>query len=354
LPTVRVVLIALLVLTLASLPVAGRCGGNAPARTLRVLAWPGYADADVVRAFEQRHDVRVDVTLVGSDEDLWIKISGNGGNDYDVLAINTAELQRCIDRGLVQPIDVRQIPNTRRQLPRFRNVDAIAGLTRDGHQYGVPYTYSEMGLIYDRAQFAEPPQSIAELWNPRLKGRVLAYDGAVHNFSLAAIMLGSASPFRIDEAAWPRAVDQLIALRRNALAFYKQPDESARLFVAHRIALLFANYGTQQLQLIKAAGADVGYAIPWEGTLAWLDCWAVARGARDIALANAWIDYMLDGAVSGLLVTRQGLANTIEEPAWTSANARLLWLEPAEDTARREKLWSRVVSGDRASKVMAP
>jgi putative spermidine/putrescine transport system substrate-binding protein len=43
--------------------------------TLRVLAWPGYADADVVRVFEQRTGSRVEVTLIDSDEALWRKVS---------------------------------------------------------------------------------------------------------------------------------------------------------------------------------------------------------------------------------------------------------------------------------------
>jgi len=41
--------------------------------TLRVLAWPGYVDADWVAKFEQLFAARVEVTLVGSDEVLWQK-----------------------------------------------------------------------------------------------------------------------------------------------------------------------------------------------------------------------------------------------------------------------------------------
>jgi len=35
---------------------------------LRVLAWPGYADKDLVQVFEQRHKVKVQVTVISSDE----------------------------------------------------------------------------------------------------------------------------------------------------------------------------------------------------------------------------------------------------------------------------------------------
>lgn len=324
------------------------------AETLRVLAWPGYAEADQVAQFERRTGSRVEITLVGSDEALWQKIRHNQGGDFDVFAVNTAELQRYIRQGLVVPIETGRIPNLRRQLPRFRKLAAIPGLVHAGNVYGIPYTYSDMGLIYDRGQFDAAPDSIQVLWDPRYRGKVLAYDGGSHNFSLAAQSLGATSPFRVSERSWPDLVDRLIKLRRNVLTFYTRPEESVELFRKHGVALLFANYGTQQLQLLRQAGADVGYAIPREGALAWLDCWAITRAAGNRDLAHAWIDHMLDDAPSQALVRRQGLANTVTAAPDQRADARLIWLEPVEDVARRTRLWQRIIAGDRANKVLAP
>ncbi|MBU0752248.1 MAG: extracellular solute-binding protein [Gammaproteobacteria bacterium] len=344
----------LLAIPLLGLLLAAPQTGQAASKpVLRVLAWPGYADADVVKGFERRSGARVELTIIDSDTALWQKISAHDAADFDVFAVNTAELQRYIDRGLVEALDQNAIPNTRRQLPQFRDLAAIAGLTRQGKAYGIPYTYAEMGLIYDRSQFATPPDSITALWDPRHRGRVLAYNGGTHKFSLAAQALGSASPFRLGAGDWPRAVERLIALRRNVLAFYNQPEEAVELFRQHRVALMYANYGMQQVRLLKAAGLDVGYAIPREGALAWLDCWAIVRGVRDRALAHAWIDYMLEETVSGLLVNRQGLSSTITTATAGQLGGRLLWLEEPEDVVRREKMWGSIVSGDRAEKVLA-
>jgi putative spermidine/putrescine transport system substrate-binding protein len=341
-------------LVLLTWPATGFGAADAPVRTLRVLAWPGYADPDVVQDFERRHGVRVDLTLIATDQVLWEKMSSDDGAGFDVFAVNTAELQRYIDARLAQPVDPAAIPNTQRQLPRFRRLEAIAGLTRNGQAWGIPYTYAEMGLIYDRSQVARPPDSILALWDPKLRGKVLAYDGGGHAFSLAALTMGKPSPFHLAESDWRKAAERLIDLRRNVLGFYTQPDEATRLFRKHHVALLLANYGMQQVQALRAAGADIGYAIPKEGALAWLDCWVISRGARDVALANAWIDHMLDPKVSGLLVTRQGLANTIAEPAGSDADAARLWLEPMEDPLRRDRIWARIVSGDRGERVLAP
>lgn len=333
---------------------------------LRVLAWPGYAEPEVVRSFTARTGVRVEVTVVDTDEALWQKLqaagkvngNGNGTDGFDVFAVNTAELQRYVAGNLVQGIDVKRIPNTRLQLPRFRDRAAIPGLVRQGTRgeqvFGIPFTYSAMGLIFDKRQLREPPTSMAALWDPALQGKVVIYNGGTHNFSLAAMALGWGSPFHYSDTQWQAGADKLIALRRNAVAVYTQPAESARMFMRHHAALMFANYGMQQLHLLKAAGADVGYAIPADGALAWLDCWAIPRNAPHRNLAHAWIDHLLGTEASTLLVTRQGLSSTVSEADPQGSQARLLWLAPVEDAMRRETLWRRIRSGDRLGKVMAP
>ncbi|MGM9491047.1 ABC transporter substrate-binding protein [Ideonella sp. YS5] len=325
---------------------------------LRVLAWPGYAEPQVVRSFEARTGARVELTVIDTDESMWQRLNAHGGQDFDVFAVNTAELQRYIQAGLVQPLAPEKIPNTEHQQPRFRLREAIPGLVHKqaagARTYAIPFTYSEMGLIYDRRQISVPPTSIGALWDPRYQGKVIVYGGGTHNFSLAAQKLGAASPFRIDQALWPRTVEALIDLRRNVLGFYNQPEESISLFRRHGAALMYANYGTQQLHLLKSQGIDAGYAIPREGALAWLDCWAITRGARDPALAHAWIDELLGDQASKLLVEHQGLASTTTASAASQPDVRLIWLEPVEDANRRETLWARVRSGDRASKVLAP
>ena len=317
--------------------------------TLRVLTWSGYADPDLVAVFEKRHGVRVEVTIVGSDDVLRAKLADTKAPAFDVVAANTVEIARFVELQQLAPLPMADIPNAARQLPRFRQLDAIAGITRQGLVYALPYTYSEMGLIYDRQQLPEPPDSVAVLWDPRWQGRVLAFDGSSHAFSLAALHQGM-SPFRVDPAQWGAVSRDLVALRRNLLSFYNLPEESLDLFRRHGVAVMHANYGQQQLKLFRDAGLDVGYVVPREGALAWLDCWAISSRSKQQALAAQWINYMLELQVGRELTRRQGLANTLEEPealAGDAVKGPILWLEPVGDAERRQRLWQRIVSGDR-------
>lgn len=320
---------------------------------LRLLTWSGYADSDLVRAFEQRYGVEVEVTFVGSDDELRHKLAEDAGSHYDVIAANTSEIRHFAEQNLLQPLRLNNLPNRSRQLRQFRELNEIPGLTRDGKAYGIPYTYAEMGLIYNRALLHSAPDSLNSLWDPALQGRVLAYDGSSHNFSLARMVLNQ-PPFAIPAQELPETLAKLVDLRRNVLTFYSLPEDSVSLYKQNEIALIYANYGRQQLKLLQDAGADVAYVIPREGALAWLDCWAISRGATSQELAERWINYTLEPQVSSALTERQGLANTLGPLDASSASSQLIWLETVENAELRNQLWQRILAGERPEDLVQP
>jgi putative spermidine/putrescine transport system substrate-binding protein len=318
---------------------------------LRILTWPGYADPDVVAKFEARYQVKLKVSYITNDDDMWQRMQANQAADYDVFAVNTAELQRYIDQQLALPITPENIPNLAQQLPRFKPLSTIPGIVREQKLYAIPYTYSEMGLIYNLNYFVEPPRSWRVLWDPQYQAKILAYNGSAHNFSLAALYNGLSNPFQLEPQQFAEASQSLVALRRNVLTFYKSPEQAQDLFLQEDVALLFANYGTQQLKMLLDSGAAVGYTIPEEGALAWLDCWAIAKGVRNKSLAEKWINYSLESWVSQQLTLRQGLANTIVPEAHSLAEDKIIWLQQVEDQQQRSQYWQKIISGKQIAKV---
>lgn len=310
---------------------------------LEVLAWDGYADPDLVREFEKRYQVDVKVTFVYSDDELWSKVTEPNNDSYDLIALNTAELQRYIAKGLVRPLNTDKIPNLAHQLPRFKQRDEIPGLVKNDHTYAIPYTYSEMGIIYNRKLVHQPPESINALWDPAYAGKILAFNTSNHNFTLAALGSGIKTPFDQSPEQLRQSARRLVELRRNLLTFYSSPQEAVKLFKTQEIALIYANYGNQQLKALVDVGADVGYTMPQDGTLAWLDCWAASQDASP--LAEQWINFLLEEKASLRLTNAQGLANTIQEST-ALHNANLIWLQPIENADARASLWDQIISGD--------
>ncbi|WP_448956296.1 ABC transporter substrate-binding protein [Labrys neptuniae] len=320
----------------------GMMASAALAANLRVLAWDGYADQDWVKQFTDTTGIGVDVVFIGSDDEIWAKIKGSEGQDFDVFAVNTAQLQRYIKAGLVTPIDVAQLPNQKEVLPRFRDLPSVGGVTKDGNVYGIPFCFDSIGLIYDTDKVKTPPTSMKVLWDPQYKGKVLAYDNGEHNFSFTALTLGYPDPFHLSGEQMAAAKDRLVDLKRNVLSFYTTADEAQQIYKNNDVALIWANYGQQQLKALQNVGAHVAYVNPSEGALAWLDNWVVSKGVRDKAAAEKWINFMISKKVGGELSQRTGFGNTVIQTGSAGANDKLIWLSDVEDPQKRSDLWNEV------------
>jgi putative spermidine/putrescine transport system substrate-binding protein len=312
------------------------------AKELRILSWEGYADPDWVAAFEKQYDADVSVVYVGTDDEIWAKIKGSEGEDFDLFAINTAQLQRYIDAGLTTPYDLDQVPNQKKTLPRFQDLGKVTGVTRDGKVYAIPYAFDSIGLIYDTEKVDPAPTSMEVLWDPKYQGRVLAYDNGEHNFSFTALTMSAENPFQLSDQQLEEIKAKLIDLKHNVLTFYTTPDEALQLYENNDVALIWANYGQQQVKAMQDAGAPIKYVNPKEGALAWLDTWALTKGVRDKELAEAWVNFTLQPEISGALSERTGFGNTVKPFGSAGADDKLVWLEAVENPTKRADLWNEV------------
>jgi putative spermidine/putrescine transport system substrate-binding protein len=314
----------------------------AMAENLRVLAWDGYADEDWVKDFTAATGIGVDVVFIGSDDEIWAKIKGSEGKDFDVFAVNTAQLQRYIQADLVSPIDVSMLTNQKDVLPRFRDLKAVGGVTKGDDVYGIPFAFDSIGLIYDTDKVKPAPTSMSVLWDPAYQGKVLAYDNGEHNFSFTALTLGYTDPFNLTDEQMAAVKAKLVELKHNVLSFYTTADEAQQIYQNNDVALIWANYGQQQVKALQEIGAHVAYINPSEGALAWLDNWVISKGAHDKAAAEKWIDFMITKTVSSQLSERTGFGNTVTETGSAGGNDKLVWLNNVEDPLNRSDMWNEI------------
>jgi putative spermidine/putrescine transport system substrate-binding protein len=326
----------------AVLAVSPPMSGKAVAKELRVLAWEGYADDDWVKEFEKASGADVSVVFIGTDDEIWAKIKGSEGKDFDLFAVNTAQLQRYIDAGLTTPIDLSKIPNQKNVLPRFRDLSKVEGVMRDGKVYSIPYAFDSIGLIYDTDKVKPAPDSMEVLWDPKYQGKVLAYDNGEHNFSFTALTLGIKDPFHLTDEQMAQVKKKLIDLKHNVLSFYTTADEALQIYQSNDVALIWANYGQQQMKAMEDAGAHVAYVNPKEGALAWLDTWALTSGVRDKDLAEQWINFVLQPKIGAQLTERTGFGNAVVPTPSASEGDTMVWLDFVEDPLKRADLWNEV------------
>lgn len=312
--------------------------GSALAGDVRIFTFEGYTDDAWVKPFEAETGCAVHVTYTGSTDEMFAKMIGSHGDDYDLIAIDTSLFPQYVDRGLIQPYDKGLIPNLDNLLPAFQNVEEVS---MNDQLYGVPVAWGSLGLIYDKDAFDVAPDSWDVLWNPETAKRAIILDDANNNVVNAAIMLGIEDPFSLSDAQFEAVKAKLIEQKRNILSFYAGFDEGVNVWETGGANLMFS-MGESQLGSLLDRGYDAAYVIPSEGGIGWLDTFALSVGARDTDCAHAWVNYFLAGDVGPAMSAAHGYGNTTAASEGLDYADRLLWLKPVESMEKRVKVWSEV------------
>jgi putative spermidine/putrescine transport system substrate-binding protein/spermidine/putrescine transport system substrate-binding protein len=310
---------------------------------LRIFTWEGYADKRWVDAFQGRTGGTAKVTYTGSVDEMFAKMQGSGGADFDVVAFDTGSFKRYLEQKLIQPMDVARLPNLKNLPPAFRGHPAV---TVGGGTYGVPFAWGSLPLVYDEAAFPEgAPDSWAILWDPAFAQQTIALDDANNSIVNCAILLGFKDPFNLTDEQFQAIKAKLIEQKKLLLTYYAGFEDGVRIFAENGAKAMFS-MGEPQVGMLKERGVRAALTIPKEGAIGWLDCWTISKSCQDLGLAHAWIDMMLDPEVGAYISKTYNYGNTTDQAANEAAGMtyadKLIFLEAPEDFQKRTTIWNEV------------
>ncbi|MFO7545403.1 MAG: spermidine/putrescine ABC transporter substrate-binding protein [Trueperaceae bacterium] len=280
-----VIAAALLLASVAAAQSDWTCPPEYAGQSLNVYNWSTYIAEDTIANFEAACDVNVTYDTYPSDDDMLVRLrQGNPG--FDVVVPSDVIVALMIDEGLLEAIDKANIPNLANLDPTF------TGLPFDpNNDYTVPYQWGTVGIGYNVEKVGE-----IEGW-----ADLFAYDGPVAWLDDVPAMLGvgllmngfdpnSEDPDEIDEAK-----TYLITAGGNVV--YIAEDDGQELLLRGE-ADMVVEYSGDIFQVMDECECDTyAYVIPAEGTNFWVDSLAIPKGAPNKALAEVFIDYILDPRV---------------------------------------------------------
>ena len=313
-------------------------GAQVAAQEVRLFSFEGYAEPEWVDPFTAETGCEVSVAYTGSVDEMFAKMVGSDGADYDLISIDTSIIQRYLDQGLIIPFDMSKVPNTANLLPSFSAVEEVMS---GGETYGVAIAWGSLGLIYDKAAFPDGVDSWEALWSPENAGHVLALDDANNNVTNAAIILGLDDPFNLSDADFEAVKQKLIEQKQYLISYYAGFEEGVNMWDSSEATLMFSMGEFQTVELANR-GYDVVYSIPKEGGIGWLDTWALSKGVKDSECAHQWVNHYLNGHTGPTMTEKNGYGNTTDESPGLDYADKLVWLRPVENFDRRVEVWNEV------------
>lgn len=268
-------------------------------KTLNVLNWSTYIAEDTIPNFEQLCGVKVTQDFFGSNEELIARLrAGNPG--FDIIVPSDYAVYTLVAEGLVLPLNKANIPNLANITPEL-----LDRPHDPGNVYTVPYQWGTIGVGYNvKAVETVYGEGVTiTSWNQVLdypKRAVAWLDDQRSILGVALVMLGydpnTTSFDEIEEAA------AFLAERGRDNVVRLAADDGQELLARGEVDMVI-EYSGDIFQIAIACEADpacgttFAYAIPEEGSNLWVDNLAVAAGAQNQRLAEAFIDYILDPQV---------------------------------------------------------
>ncbi|MDF1585046.1 ABC transporter substrate-binding protein [Marinimicrococcus flavescens] len=295
-------------LAAAALPIL-RSPAAAAGRTLNVYGWDTYLGPTTLADFTAATGIAVRYDVYASNAELFARLrEGNPG--YDVIFPSSDNVERMIAAGMLMRLDQASIPGMANIASDFADP-----AYDPGRAHSAPYFWGAMGIGYRRP--VAPPESWSVLFEPRRhRGRIALLDNS--DIVRVAMKYLGHSINDTEPAKIAQAVELLIAAKPHVKSF--APDTGQDLLAAGEVDLC-AEWSGDLLQVMEE-DADLGFAIPAEGTLLWEDALCIPAGAPNPAAAHAFIEFILQPEVHA------AIARAIRYPC---PNAAALPLIPEAD-----------------------
>ena len=262
---------------------------GAEEKRLNVYNWDTYIGENTVADFSKKTGIKVQYDLFANNEEMFAKLKeGNPG--FDLIFPSDYMVETMIALKMLVPLDHGKIPN-------IKNIDPDPNFSdpaySPGMKYAVPYMWGTIGIGYRKSKMKTPPTSWKTvLDSDEFKGKIalLADQRSCIGVTMKYLgyKLNSTNPKEIAEAR-----DLLIKQKPNVKSFAE--DNGQDLLLSGECDVVMEWNG--DIVQVMEEDDDIGYVVPKEGGVVWMDNMCIPVGAPHPGNAHAFIDHILDAKV---------------------------------------------------------
>ena len=257
---------------------------------VNILAWPGYAEKQWVKPFEQSTGCKANVQVFGtSDEAVQLMNTGQ----YDVVSASGDASLRLIYGGDVAPVNTDLVPN---YADIFADLKMQPWNSVEEVSYGIPHGRGA-NLLQWRTDIVDPaPTSWDAMFDPSspYAGKVTAYDSPIYIADAAVYLmhtqpdLGITDPYALDQTQFDAAIQALQDQEAIIGEYWSDYTKQINAFTSGDTVLgwswqVNANFTDAPVEVLK----------PDEGATGWSDTWMIAAEAAHPNCAYLWMDHIV-------------------------------------------------------------
>jgi len=307
----------------ASMPTA--TAAPPPIENKVVIATFGGLLGKAVRENVERFTKPLGIELVvveSASADILAKMRAQrSAPQYDLALLNDQTFVVAKALGLIEKIDLSEVPNARLLRPGL--------LTPDG--YGAPYEINPVGYIYRRDKLAEAGVGPLDSWrsvaDPKLNGRVVTFSFASFYTPLLMVELeASAGKALPDESEiWPF----LTKLRDNRTIVIAAPSQAEELAKTGE-AWVYPGTAERAL-LLRDQGVDVAFSPARDAMLPLTNYMVPVRNAQHKVAAQRVLNWILGTEIQTRAAEEGAVVPVNVEVTLTADQKARMGFDPQKD-----------------------
>jgi len=274
-------------------PAAPEDDGGPASGKLRISNWPLYMADGFVAAFQTATGLVVDYKEDFNDNEEWFAknkepLSRRQDIGADLVVPTQFMAARLNGLGWLNPINDSRWTNKKNLRP-----DLLKSKADDGRKFSAPYMSGMVGLAYNRAATGRDITSVADMWDPALKGKVSLLSDTQDGLGMLMMSQGN-SPENPTIETVQKAVDLIKQQKQQGQIRRFTGNDYADDLAAGNIVVAQA-YSGDVVQL-QRDNPDLRFVVPDSGSTTFLDTMVIPYTTQNQKAAEEWINVIYDRA----------------------------------------------------------
>lgn len=264
---------------------------------LNALVWCDHTDPALLEPFEKANNVKVNAKEYDGTGTALALLQQSQPGDWDVFVIDSTDVARVVEQGLLEPLDPAAYP-----------WDDIPGPLKDaklhyvdGKLYAVPEKFGYITIAYNKDKVdPDDMRDVSVLWNPKYKGRIAVYDYYLPVMGLVGLGIGK-SPQTLSDADLPAIQEKLSAIKENAALVGDVTTVQTAISTGE--VDVIAGGGEYVVSGLEAEKPFLDWVLPEQGGIRWEQALGIFAQSDRKELAQKFIQYLLTPEAQGKLAT---------------------------------------------------
>lgn len=261
--------------------------GESEGNYVNVYNWGEYISdgsedyVDLIDKFEKEYNIKVNYTTYETNEELY-NILKTTNSQYDVIIPSDYMVEKLINEGLVQKLNLDNIPNRKGLMEKFKYPE----FDPTG-EYTVPYMWGVVGMVYNTTMVDYEPDSWQCLWDEKLSGSILQFNNSRDAYAIS-MQLCNINPnnFTKDDVdiASKKLLEQKPILKKYVMdqVFAEMENNQAAI----------APYYMGDIIMMMDNNENLACALPKEGSNLYVDSMCIPTCAQNKEGAEKFINFM--------------------------------------------------------------